>query len=99
MQAIITGSSCILDYIVLVGLHMPIVQFVTYHVQKVKNVALQNVTELSITPMEPDEWSKEERHMCSLTLIDGSHKSFDVAEHENGKFRAGTSWEIKANAK
>lgn len=106
MQAIITDSSCILDYIVLVGPHMPIVQFITYHVQRVNNWSFQNVARLSITSREKTEWEKEsqwsddqgEKHVCSLAFHDGSCKSFDVTEHENGKFRAGTMWGIAAPA-
>jgi len=98
MQAIISDSSCILDYIVLVGPHMPLVQFITYHVQRVKSLPLQQVTKLSITPLEPDMWSGRERHTCSLACSDGSSKAFEVTEYENGKFRAGTSWEMIPNA-
>lgn len=97
MQAVINDPHCILDYIVLVGPHMPLVQFVTYHVQRVKSLPLQQIAKLSITPLEPDVWNGKERHACSLACVDGSYKMFDVTECENGKFVAGTSWEWRPN--
>lgn len=112
MQAIITDSSCILDYIVLVGPHMPIMQFVTYHVQKVKNVALQSVAKLQISqrpsiysmidfPGAPRidslSASEDKKHTCSLTFDNGHCLEFEVTELENGKFHASSGRGWKPN--